>query len=436
MRHSVEEVELKSGARGLLINVPDSPVFTFDFNVRAGYFLSPDDKWDTPHVLEHLMFGANQDYPTSRSFNQALEQNGAYANASTDTWNVNYTAECADFEWSRILDLYLTALTKPLFEEEELKSELGNVQEELAANLNNYFRILSNELHSSVKLLSLSDSERIKQLGDIGAKDVSKHYEQTHQAANVRFIIAGNLKSERDKIVAKLERYLSRLPKGKRKELLKETPNPPRQIITVNRSDVNKLHYYMDLYNPARRLTLEEEDAIEVLNQLLTGSLSSRLYGRARERGIAYSIGSFVDNENDHSRWSFGGTVGDKNAPALFKLIAQQFKDIVGGEITKSELEAAKLQNLGQFKRSVQKTTQLVAGYKHRYFFDDTIPDFKGIEDRIRNVTLRQAMDVAKMFIDNEAWSLGLLGQIEDEQASDLYRIFDSVLPKDSTESV
>jgi len=173
-----------------------------------------------------------------------------------------------------------------------------------------------------------------------------------------------------------------------------------------------------------------------VLNQLLTCSLSSRLYGRARERGIAYSIGSFVDNENDHSRWSFGGTVGDKNAPALFKLIAQQFKDIVGGEITKSELEAAKLQNLGQFKRSVQKTTQLVAGYKHRYFFDDTIPDFKGVEDRIRNVTLRQAMDVAKMFIDNEAWSLGLLGQVEDEQASELYRIFDTVLPRDSTESV
>lgn len=433
MRHSVEEIELKSKAKGLLINVPDSPVFTFDFNVRAGYFLSPEGKWDTPHVLEHLMFGANQDYPNQRSFNQALEQNGAYANASTDTWNINYTAECADFEWDRVLDLYLIALTKPLFDPDELKSELGNVQEELASNLNNYFRILSNQIHDSVELLSLSDSERIKQLSAITIEDVAEHYKKTHHASNIRFIIAGNLKSDRDKIISKLESYLSNLPKGSRQVLPKETPNPPRQIVKVSRSDVKKLHYYMDLYSPARRLTLDEEDAIEVLNQLLTGSLSSRLYGRARERGIAYSIGSFTANETDHARWSFGGTVGNKNAPALFELIAQQFRDIVAGEITKSELEAAKLQNLGQFKRSVQKTTQLVSGYQHRYFFDDTIPDFKGIEDRIRNVTLRQAMEVAQMFIDNEAWSLGLLGQIEDEEASGLYKIFDSVLPREKS---
>jgi hypothetical protein len=52
-----------------------------------------------------------------------FEKNGAYNNASTSSYDISYEAECADFEWDRILGLLLTAITKPLFLKEEFEAE-------------------------------------------------------------------------------------------------------------------------------------------------------------------------------------------------------------------------------------------------------------------------------------------------------------------------
>ena len=57
LRHNVKEVELKNGAKGLIVDVPDASVFCYDFNFRAGnkYVKDPSIQ-QTAHLLEHLAF--------------------------------------------------------------------------------------------------------------------------------------------------------------------------------------------------------------------------------------------------------------------------------------------------------------------------------------------------------------------------------------------
>src|ERR1700749_5030762 len=55
MRHTVSELKLKNGIRGLLVHVPEASVMTFDINFRAGEYLVKPDKWETPHLMEHLL---------------------------------------------------------------------------------------------------------------------------------------------------------------------------------------------------------------------------------------------------------------------------------------------------------------------------------------------------------------------------------------------
>src|SRR6201989_2978491 len=119
MKHIVEEVTLKNGSKGLLVHVPDATVLDVYINFRAGEYLVERHKWETPHLMEHVLLGANELIPTARAFQAEFEKNGAYSNASTGTYDITYEAECADFEWDRIADLLLVAITQPLFLEEE-----------------------------------------------------------------------------------------------------------------------------------------------------------------------------------------------------------------------------------------------------------------------------------------------------------------------------
>jgi len=63
MKHTVSEISLKNGAKGLLVHIPDASVMTFDFNFRAGEYLVPRRKWEVPHIMEHLLLGANELIP-------------------------------------------------------------------------------------------------------------------------------------------------------------------------------------------------------------------------------------------------------------------------------------------------------------------------------------------------------------------------------------
>jgi predicted Zn-dependent peptidase len=90
MKHIVSEVKLANGAEGLLIHIPDASVMTFDLNFRAGEYLVTEKKWEVPHLMEHVVLGANELIPRARDFQAELEKNGAYSNASTGVYDINY----------------------------------------------------------------------------------------------------------------------------------------------------------------------------------------------------------------------------------------------------------------------------------------------------------------------------------------------------------
>src|SRR5579875_3647713 len=167
MKHKVSEIKLNNGAKGLLIHIPNASVMTFDFNFRAGEYLVDPQKWEVPHLMEHVLLGANELLPKARDFQAELEKNGAYSNASTSVYDINYEAECADFEWDRVLGLLLVAITRPLFLEDEFQAEFGNVQEEMAARANNHFRRLSLEMRRSLGLICKTDAERLELMANV-----------------------------------------------------------------------------------------------------------------------------------------------------------------------------------------------------------------------------------------------------------------------------
>lgn len=414
MKHQVSEVRFKNGAQGLFVHIPDATVMSYEVNFRAGEYLVERDKWETAHLMEHVLLGANQLIPKARTFQAEFEKNGAYSNASTGTYDITYEAECADFEWDRIADLLLTAITLPLFLEDEFNAEFGNVREELTGRSNNHFRHLSLALREAYGFKVVTDQERLKLMDNVTVKDVVAHYNNTHTAGNLRFVIAGNLtKKRRDVLSAMFENIELEQGEG-RFDLPLEVPKSLAKPLYIHNDSVDNLYFYFDSFKKDK-LSDTEIDALSLVNTMLTETLYSRILGTAREQGLVYGMSSGHSVLANSSNWWFGTQVMPKNANKLFEIIIREIESVFDAKINDKDVNDAKQYALGRFQRSGQTVSGTASGYSGRYFFDEFIDDYYKVPERISAVTKESIVDVARsMFLEN-IWGLGVLGSSGEE---------------------
>lgn len=420
MKHTVNEISLKNGAKGLLIHIPDASVMGFELNFRAGEYLVDEKKWETPHLMEHILLGANELFPKARLFQAEIEKNGAYSNASTGVYDITYEAECADFEWDRILDLLLVSITKPLFLQDEFEAEFGNVREELTARSNNHFRHLSLALRKQYGFMAKTDQERLKLMDNVTIEDVRAHYKKTHTCRNLRFIIAGNLTPKRhEAIVAAMEQV--GLPLGStRLALPNERPQNQEKPLHVTNRTVKNVYFYVDSFM-RRRMAEQEGDALGLVNTMLTETLYSKILGTARERGLVYGMSSGFGQSKLASNWWFGAQVSQKNAPALFGIMVEELQKVFDGDIATEDIEAAKAYSLGRFQRSAQTVGGTAAGYSSRYFFDEVIEDYYQVPKRIKDITKPAIVEISKSLFSDKIWGLGILSNCDKALVRDLH---------------
>jgi predicted Zn-dependent peptidase len=414
MKHTVEEVTLQNGAKGLLVHVPDATVFDMYLNFRAGEYLVEREKWEAPHLMEHVLLGANDKFPRARDFQAEVEKNGAYSNASTDVYDIIYESECADFEWERVSKLLILAIEHPLFLQEEFDAEFGNVREELAARANNHYRQLGANTRKAYGLVAETDRERLELMGNVTLEDVREHYRRTHTTDNMRFVIAGNIGKRRSTIMQMLEKV--ELPRGERFAMPDEIVQPPKKPVCIPNNTVDTVYFYIDSFMN-RRLEEHEVDALGLVNAILTETLYSKILGTARERGLVYGMNSGYQQIKLSSNLWFGSQVSVANAPALFDIVTEQLGNLFRGELAEADIVAAQQYAVGRYQRSAQTVGSTAGGYTGRYFFDEYIDDYYKIPDRIKAVTKQSIVDVTRaMFADNIG-GLGVYGKATPELA-------------------
>lgn len=419
MKHTVNELELSNGAKGLLVHIPDASVMTLEVNFRAGEYLVESEKWEAPHLMEHVLLGANKQHPKARVFQAEFEKNGAYNNASTSAYDIIYEAECADFEWERILDLTLTAISQPLFLEEEFQAEFGNVREELSARSNNHFRHLSLALRQTYGFAAKTDHERLELMDGVTLDDIQAHYKRTHVTSNMRFIIAGNITPTRQKNIEQMVESMA-LPKGRSRFILpKEQPKHLSRPLYIHNESVKNVYFYIDTFMN-RRMTEPESDALSLANTLLVETLYSKILGTAREHGLVYGMSSGLGQARLNSNWWIGAQVMSRNVPKLFEIMTRELNNVFEGDLDQADIVAAQQYSLGRFQRSAQTVGGTASGYSGRYFFDDEIDDYYKVPQRIKQISKESIIDIMKaMFADN-IWGLGVLGSCGEEFADQM----------------
>jgi predicted Zn-dependent peptidase len=421
MKHVVHRIQLKNGAEGLLIDVPDASVMTFYIDFRAGEYLVDPDKWEVPHLMEHVLLGANELIPKARDFQAEIEKNGAYSNATTGVYDIVYEAECADFEWNRVFSLLLTSISKPLFLQEEFRAEFGNVQEEMTAYSNDHFRRLGLEMRKQLGLIAESDIKRLELMNNVTVDDVRGHYLRTHRTPNMRFVVTGRLSPSRRRTAVKMLENIELPQDGERFALPDERIRRLKKPVYIHNDTVENLYFYIDTFID-RRLKDPESDALHLVNTLLTETLYSKILGAARERGLVYGMSSGLSHTSTATNWWFGTQVSDKNIAPLFDIITGELGKLQSGKLSQKDIKVTKQYSLGRFQRSGQTVAGTAGGYLGRYFFDDMVDDYYRIPERIKAVSKRQIVDVVNDMFSDDLWGFGVLGAASGRFVGDRQR--------------
>ena len=417
MNHTVEEVKLKNGARGLLINVPGATVMSMQFHFRAGNrYAKHKEIEQVAHIMEHMAFGANAKFRSESAFEAEFTKNGAYHNAYTSDFAMVYESDCADFEWDRILELQRLSICEPRFNEKELEAEKGNVRSELTGYLNDHHRILWPKVQQLLGEDVLTYRQGLATINNVTLNDIREHHRRTHTTKNMRFVIAGKLRGRKADIIRQLESF--ELSEGERLEVPRDELHSGNPSI-IRRKDASNLTFGWTMSVP-RVLDDEELDAMNALNHILTGTATSRIYGKARSKGLAYYVGAYSGSSFYDSAWDISGQVNHDTAPALFDIIARELKAVLDGKLTDEEIESAKSFGLGRYQMGAQTVSQISSFYTHRYFADDCVKEYDKVPDLIRKVTREKIMNVAQEFVSANTWVFAAVSSGDKEEVVEL----------------
>lgn len=368
------------------------------FQFRAGLrYAKRPEVYEIAHIVEHLAFGANAKFPSEQVFETEFTKNGAYHNAWTSDFSVCYESECADFEWERILELQQVAIAEPRFNEDELKSEKGNVRTELTGYMNDYSRLLWPRLQQAIGEDVPVLAERVKTISNITLKDIREHYRRTHTAHNMRFIIAGNLKHRRRKIMHMLESW--NLRPGTRFEIPNDKLHSSAPIL-IRRKDASNITFAFSWLTP-RKLEPFETYAMSCLNHVLCGTTSSKIFGRARKNGLIYGMGSDLSNGWHNASWDFDGEVNVENSVALFKLINEELNKVLNGDISEEDIAAAKSYATGRYQMGAQTVNQISDYYADSYFTNGTAEHYDRMPDLMKAIKKPTMVNLAREFISS-----------------------------------
>ena len=425
MKHTIKEITLSSGTKGILIDVPNSEVVNLKLYFRAGYQFGDFEKYETPHLIEHHILNATKNYPKKNQIMAEFTKNGAGNNASTGSSFITYIAECAEFEYERIFDLMAEVITKPTFPEAYYETERENVRTELTGYLSDYSRqshILSSQ--ANFPSLSMNYSKRIEQLDSITHEDVIDYYRTTHSAHNATFIITGAIAANEAGIINKLEEIYSALPAGELRELT-DPRGLGQKTPIVSHEDIESGYFYLSWYTEGGD---DFERAVgRILGTILTGGFASLIYGKVRDEGLAYHISSGADVSKHSASYGFSAYANPDKLPRLFEIIAKESAKLALNGPTEAELQAAKDLVIGSITLRTQTTGAIAGWYAGDYAFEGETQSYDEFFEMLRSVDTKSIQALAQKFFLSPYHSSCYVGPISEVTALELDNILEPI---------
>jgi predicted Zn-dependent peptidase len=309
------------------------------FWVGTGSRDETDAQAGISHFLEHLLFKGS---PTrsARSIAEAIDAVGGDMNAFTTKEYTAFYVRLLGDDLDLALDILSDIVWSPALRTEEVDSERQVILEEVLMHLDEPADFAQERFADALFPVHplgrevLGDPDVIK---TVTVDEIRRFLAEHYRPANVVVAAAGQVDHER--VAEGLERRFAGVPGGSSPR--RTPPSDEVRALDVTVRDTEQAHLVLGVRAPARRHP--SRFALSLLNHVLGGGISSRLFQKIREeRGLAYSIVSERAGFADSGALVVSVGTSPDNAAKVVDLVLAELDALAAEGISAEELERAK----------------------------------------------------------------------------------------------
>ena len=365
------------------------------------------------HFIEHMLFRGTRNR-SSLQLAKELDAIGGLSNAFTGKESTCIHARVLDKHFKLLSDIFSDIFLNSIFDPDDVErerqvilQEINMVEDTPDDNIHVLFnRLIWNDHPIGLSILGSTDS-----VADIGKEMIHKYINNHYSPERIILAAAGNV--DHQSMLSCYAPFFESISGENSSNINRSVPRSNTDI-SIHYKEMEQVHICLGGEGPS--LTNDRRFACSLLNTILGGNMSSRLFQEIREkRGLAYSVYSFTSSYVDTGLFGVYVATDSKNVNPVIETIQKEIKKISRGEILESELNEAKEHLAGGIYLSSESVDNRMMRLAKNEFLFGRYVSFDELTTRLEKVKIDEVVEIAcDIFKDNNV-SLVTLGPFKQE---------------------
>ena len=402
---------LPNGVRVITESMPAFRSATIGIWADVGSAAESPERRGISHLVEHMLFKGTS-RRTARQIAETMDGVGGNLNAFTDKESTCYYAKVMDQHLPLAVEVLSDMFLHSTFDQNELTKEQNVVLEEIKMyddspdELIHDLFIQTMWQGSNLGAPTIGFAETVT---GITPADLRTHMKRHYAPNSVVVAAAGNVDHEHvveliSSAFAKFEGSCT-LP----------TPESPRSTPNTFFKQKDSEQAYVVLGTPGLSVRDERRYALSVLDTILGGGMSSRLFQEIREkRGLVYTVYSFQASYRGAGLFAVYAGTSPNHVNECVNVIGEQFAELRDTLVGDAELRLAKEHIKGSLTLSLESTSSRMIRIGRSEFALGRELTTEEIEAKVEEVTAQDVRALAHDLLREDALGLCVLGPVDE----------------------
>ncbi len=361
------------------------------------------------HFIEHLLFKGTETR-SAKDIALIIDSVGGQMDAFTTKEYTCFYFKVLDDHLDVAVDLLSEIVRRPKFIPEEIEKERKVIYEEIKMVDDTpdelVYDIWSESFYRGHPL-GRPIQGTIESVSRMLPDQLIRFFRDSYQPGNLLITAAGNL--EHDRLAGSLRATFEPLGNGAQPP----DAGPPRshaEVVVREKGELGQMHLCLGV--PAMPMPDERRYQGYVLNTLLGGTMSSRLFQHIREeRGLAYSVFSSVNSFLDAGNFIIYAATSPETGREVIDLIVEELRKLKEEPVGESELQMAKDHLKGSLMLSLESSSSRMSNLARQEVYFGRQFTLNEILSGIDRVTRQDLLHLAIDFFDPAGCTLAILGK-------------------------